>query len=99
MSNQNFNPYSTAVGSDVEKRQPSSDRLGCLLSIIGAVVGTVIGFWRESSIVAAIRADDPDTFIDFLPVPGFFGFVVGGVAGPVIGKVISTFVRYRANRK
>lgn len=99
MSSQNTNPYAESTSGDVAESTQPSDRLGCLFSILGAVVGSVIGFWRETEMVAAIRAEDPDAFIDYLPVLGFFGFVVGGVAGLVIGKTISTFGHYWANRK
>ncbi len=98
MSNQNSNPYAASTSDDVDEPDQPSDRLGCLLSIPGAVIGCVIAVLDTAKMVAKIRAEDPNAFIDYLPVLELLGIVVGGFAGLFVGKAISTFYYYRNKR-
>ena len=73
--------------------------LGCLLGILGALVGFRLGTLTFQLKVQKIRAENPTAFIcGNGAFPGmFFGLIGGGLAGMVIGKAFEYF-RDRSKR-
>ncbi len=67
--------------------------LGCLLGILGAVVGFRLGTLAFQLQVQKIRAENPNAFIcGNGAIPGMvFGPIGGGLAGMVIGKACEYF--------
>jgi uncharacterized membrane protein YjjB (DUF3815 family) len=74
---------------------PPSQSLGCLLGLIGVVIGFAIGTVHDRVVIAQIRAANPAETIDFLPVLPVGWAIVGGFAGALCGGIIGTFLSRR----
>jgi hypothetical protein len=73
---------------------PLVPTFGCLFSMIGFLLGSVIGIVMDRAEVAQIRADNPTAMIDGWPVlPLIVAIVIGlqaGFCGLLIGASISS---------
>jgi H+/Cl- antiporter ClcA len=78
---------------------PSRKPLGCLLGIIGALVGFWLGNLHFQLYVQKIRSENPNAAIcgNGAIAGMFFGLIGGGLAGMVIGKTVEYF-RNRSKR-
>ena len=76
--------------SPMTTKPTRNQSFGCLLGILGALVGFRLGTLTFQLEVQKIRAENPNAFIcGNGALPGmFFGLIGGGLAGMVIGKTV-----------
>lgn len=81
----------------MSSQAPSKKNLGCLLGILGALIGFWLGTFAFQLHVQKILAENPKAFIcGNAAFPGmFFGLIGGGFSGAVIGKLLEIFFNRR----
>ena len=77
---------------------PPSQSLGCLIGLMGVVLGFVIGAIHDRAVVDQIRAANPNETIDFLPVIPVGWAIVGGFLGALCGSIIGDFLQRRRRK-